>query len=171
MLYLLNVSNPNRLSADSGFTFAELLAPALADTGAEVTVSAPAPVGDPRVRYVATASPSTKYRARFDPGLDALVAVMRDVRPDVVVANQVEAAPAVRAALLEARVDALVAGYCHYLPFSFTAGQQMRLDRPWTTGVWGGVCSWRSRPVSRPVTGCWSTRPQPCRGRRRLRHG
>ncbi|WP_435271981.1 glycosyltransferase [Streptomyces parvulus] len=128
VLYLLNVSNPNRLSADSGFTFAELLAPALADTGAEVTVAAPAPVGDPRVRYVATASPSTKYRARFDPGLDALAAVMRDVRPDVVVANQVEAAPAVRAALLEARVDALVAGYCHYLPFSFTTGQQMRLD-------------------------------------------
>ncbi|MFC9463722.1 hypothetical protein [Streptomyces coelicoflavus] len=128
VLYLLNVSNPNRLSADSGFTFAELLAPALA---------APAPVGDPRVRYVATVSPSTKYRARFDPGLDALAAVMRDLRPDVVVANQVEAAPAVRAALLEARVDARVAGYCHYLPFSFTAEQQMRLDPSFDDGGLG----------------------------------
>ncbi|WP_239081302.1 glycosyltransferase family 1 protein [Streptomyces coelicoflavus] len=54
--------------------------------------------------------------------------MIRETRPDVVIANQVEAAPAVRAALLESRVDALVAGYCHYLPFSFTGGQQLLLD-------------------------------------------
>ncbi|WP_217166807.1 glycosyltransferase [Streptomyces sp. AC512_CC834] len=128
VLYLLNVSNPHRLSADSGFTFAELLTPAFADAGVEVTLASPAPVGDPRVRYVPTVSPSTKYRARFDPDLDGLVDVIRETRPDIVIANQVEAVPAVRAALLEARVDALIAGYCHYLPFSFTGGQQPRLD-------------------------------------------
>ncbi|WP_239081303.1 hypothetical protein [Streptomyces coelicoflavus] len=59
VLYLLNVSNPHRLSADSGFTFAELLTPAFADAGAEVTLASPAPVGDPRIRYVPTVSPST----------------------------------------------------------------------------------------------------------------
>ena len=45
MLYLLNISNPDRLSSDSGWVFADLLAPALADAGAEVTVAAPAQVG------------------------------------------------------------------------------------------------------------------------------
>lgn len=120
VLYLLNVSNSSQLSADSGYTFADMLAPALTDAGAEVTVASPVPVGDTRVHFALTTSPSTKYRARFDPGMDALVALIRDRRPEVVVANQIEAAPAIRAALLEAGVDALIAGYCHYLPFSFT---------------------------------------------------
>ncbi|WP_436737997.1 glycosyltransferase family 1 protein [Streptomyces sp. BBFR102] len=128
VLYLLNVSNSSQLSADSGFTFADMLAPALTDAGAEVTVASPVPVGDTRVHFAPTTSPSTKYRARFDPGMDALVTLIRDRRPDVVVANQIEAAPAIRAALLEAGVDALIAGYCHYLPFSFTDSGVLELD-------------------------------------------
>ncbi|WP_246561712.1 glycosyltransferase family 1 protein [Streptomyces roseirectus] len=128
LLYLLNVSNPGHLSADSGFTFAELLTSAWADAGVEVTVGAPVPVGDERVRFVATASPATKYRARLAPDLDGLASVVREVRPQAVVVNQIEAAPAVRAALVEAGVDALVAGYCHYLPFSFDNGERLCLD-------------------------------------------
>lgn len=128
VLYLLNVSNPHRLSSDSGFTFAELLTPALVDAGAEVTVAAPVPVGDARVRFEPTVSPPTKYRARFDPVMDNLADMFRDIRPHIVIANQIEAAPAVRAALMEARVDAMIAGYCHYLPFSFTSGHQPALD-------------------------------------------
>jgi glycosyltransferase involved in cell wall biosynthesis len=128
LLYLLNVSNPNRLSADSGFTFADLLTPALADAGAEVTVAAPVAAGDSRVGFEPTVSPSTKYRARFDPGLNGLVDLIRRARPEVVVANQIETAPAIRAALLEAHVDALIAGYCHYLPFSFTEDGHLALD-------------------------------------------
>ncbi|GAA2875051.1 glycosyltransferase family 1 protein [Streptomyces mexicanus] len=128
LLYLLNVSNPNRLSADSGFTFADLLTPALTDAGAEVTVAAPVAAGDARVGFEPTAAPATKYRARFDPGLNDLVDLIRRRRPEVVVANQVEAAPAIRAALLEAGTDALIAGYCHYLPFSFADDGNLALD-------------------------------------------
>ncbi|MFJ9893596.1 glycosyltransferase family 1 protein [Streptomyces sp. NPDC091280] len=128
VLYLLNVSNPNRLSADSGFTFADLLAPALTDAGVEVTVAAPVPAGDRRVGFEPTVSPATKYRARFDPGVCGLADLVRRTRPEVVVANQIETAPAVRAALLEAGRDALIAGYCHYLPFSFTDGGRLVAD-------------------------------------------
>ncbi|MEU6680975.1 glycosyltransferase [Streptomyces sp. NPDC046925] len=128
VLYLLNISNPDRLASDSGWIFADLLAPALADAGAQVTVAAPAAAGDGRAAFWRTAVPGTKYRARFAPDLDELVAMIREVRPDMVVANQIEAAPAVRTALLEAGSGAVLAGYCHYLPFSFTAGQQLRVD-------------------------------------------
>ncbi|MGW5659471.1 glycosyltransferase [Streptomyces sp. NPDC003758] len=128
VLYLLNISNPDRLSADSGWIFADLLAPALTDAGAEVTVAAPAPAGDDRCGFHRTEAPGTKYRARFSTDIDELVALIRSERPDVVVANQVEEAPAVRTALLEARSEALLAGYCHYLPFSFNAGGQLLLD-------------------------------------------
>jgi hypothetical protein len=128
LLYLLNVSNPDRLSADSGFTFADLLTPALADAGAEVTVAAPVAAGDRRVSFTPTTAPATKYRARFDPGVAGLVDLVRRVRPEVVVANQVEAAPAIRAALLESNVDARIAGYCHYLPFSISRDGRLALD-------------------------------------------
>ena len=128
LLYLLNVSNSSQLTADSGYTFADMLTPALADAGVEVTVAAPVPAGDDRVQFVRTTSPSTKYRARFDPGVGALVRLFRQRQPEVVVANQIEAAPAIRAALLEAGVDARIVGYCHYLPFSFTDTGQLELD-------------------------------------------
>ncbi|WP_256725981.1 hypothetical protein [Streptomyces sp. IMTB 2501] len=58
----------------------------------------------------------TKYRARFSADIDELIALIRAERPDVVVANQIEEAPAGRTALLEARSDALLAGspaICH----------------------------------------------------------
>ncbi|GLF94053.1 glycosyltransferase [Streptomyces yaizuensis] len=123
VLYLLNISNPDRLSSDSGWIFADLLAPALADAGAEVTIAAPAPAGDDRCGFRQTKLPGTKYRARFSADIDELVALIRAEKPDVVVANQVEEAPAIRTALLEAGSGALLAGYCHYLPFSFDDGQ------------------------------------------------
>lgn len=137
VLYLLNVSNSGRLSADSGFTFADLLTPALADAGAEVTVASPVPAGDTRVRFERITSPATKYRARFDPGMDTLIDAIRRHRPEVVVANQIEAAPAIRAALLEAGVDAKVVGYCHYLPFSVTAAGELELDPSLSDGGLG----------------------------------
>ncbi|MGW7359639.1 glycosyltransferase family 1 protein [Streptomyces sp. NPDC054802] len=128
VLYLLNISNPDRLSADSGWIFADLLTPALADAGAEVTVAAPAPAGDSRCGFHRTRVPGTKYRARFSADIDELVGLIRAEKPDAVVANQIEEAPAIRTALLEAGSDALLAGYCHYLPFSFAGGGQLVLD-------------------------------------------
>ncbi|MFJ6213823.1 glycosyltransferase family 1 protein [Streptomyces sp. NPDC092296] len=128
ILYLLNISNPDKLSSDSGWIFADLLAPALIDQGADLIVAAPARVTDERAHFQRMPVPATKYRARFDPGVDQLAGLIRRTQPDVVVANQVEAAPAIRAALLEARSPALLAGYCHYLPFSFTDRGVLKVD-------------------------------------------
>jgi glycosyltransferase involved in cell wall biosynthesis len=128
LLYLLNVSNPGKLAADSGFTVAELLLPALADRGAEVTLAAPARVTDERIWFERTPLPGTKYQARFGADIGALAAMVARARPDVVVVNQIEHVPAVRAALLDARIDAMVAGYCHYLPFAVGDHGGVRLD-------------------------------------------
>ncbi|MFG2972399.1 glycosyltransferase [Streptomyces sp. NPDC048331] len=126
ILYLLNISNPDKLASDSGWIFADLLAPAMIDQGAEFVMAAPARVSDGRAHFERTAVPANKYRARFDPGMDELVALIKRTTPDIVIANQVEAAPAVRAALLEAKSDARLAGYCHYLPFSTEHGGLVR---------------------------------------------
>ncbi|MFJ4617930.1 glycosyltransferase family 1 protein [Streptomyces sp. NPDC088812] len=93
-----------------------------------MTVAAPAAAGDARCGFHQTKVPGTKYRARFSADIDELVALIRAERPDAVVANQIEEAPAIRTALLEAGSDALLAGYCHYLPFSFSGGGQLLLD-------------------------------------------
>ncbi|MEU4234340.1 glycosyltransferase family 1 protein [Nonomuraea sp. NPDC026600] len=123
VLYLLNISNPDRLSADSGWVVADILLPALTDAGADVTLASPAPVRDARVGFWPMPVPATKYRARFDGDTAALAGLVRRSSPEVVVANQIEAAPLVRSAMLEARCDAVLAGYCHYLPFSFDEGR------------------------------------------------
>jgi glycosyltransferase involved in cell wall biosynthesis len=121
LLYLLNVSNPQRLASDSGWLFADILTPALADQGTEVTVGCPVPVTDRRVRHVPLPGAGDKYGTRFTADVAAIAALVRQVEPAVVVANQVEHAAAVRAALLAARSGALLAGYCHYLPFHVDA--------------------------------------------------
>jgi hypothetical protein len=65
LLYLLNVSNPQRLASDSGWLFADILTPALADLGVDVTVGCPVPVTDPRVGHVRLPGPGDKYQTRF----------------------------------------------------------------------------------------------------------
>ncbi|MCX4644085.1 MULTISPECIES: hypothetical protein [unclassified Streptomyces] len=58
VLYLINIFNPDHLSADSRWIFADLLAPALVGAGAEVTVAEPAPV-----RAVASTRPGHRERS------------------------------------------------------------------------------------------------------------
>lgn len=119
LLYLLNVSNSSRLSADSGWIYADILTRALSDAGRDITLVCPVPVSDSRVRHmVPPPAPTGKYRVRITHDVGYLAQVLRATRPDTVVVNQVEAAPAVRAAMLDAGVEAQVVGYCHYLPFS-----------------------------------------------------
>ncbi|MGI8312879.1 hypothetical protein [Saccharopolyspora hattusasensis] len=129
LLYLLNVSNPDRLSSDSGWIFASVLLPALVDAGVEVSIGCPAELPDARVRSLRTGVPSTKYRARFALDIDEVVRLLRQTRPEVVFANQVETAPGVRAAMLETGcADHVLAGYCHYVPFHLDAAGEIVLD-------------------------------------------
>ncbi len=137
LLYLLNVSNPGRLSADSGLLFADILAPALLDRGVRLTVAGPVGLADPRAGHVEVSAPATKYRARFAFDVDACAGLLGQVRPEVVAANQIEAAPGVRAAMLEAGTDALLVGYCHYLPFHVDGAGRMHLDPSLSDGDLG----------------------------------
>lgn len=111
MLYLLNVSNRDRLSSDSGWIVADALASAWQATGAQVTVAGPVPVSDPDVGYVPVEWPATKYRVRFEPCTDDIVAAIVRSRPDLIVACQIETAAAVRVAMMECASDAVLAVY------------------------------------------------------------
>ncbi|WP_239341994.1 hypothetical protein [Frankia sp. CiP3] len=117
VLYLMNISNPDRLASDSGWLFADLLAPVLVDRGVAVTIGGPAKVADQRVSFTQVLAQSTKYRARFTSDVHQLVSLIREIQPTAIVANQIENGSAIRAALVEAGSDAMLAGYCHYLPF------------------------------------------------------
>jgi glycosyltransferase involved in cell wall biosynthesis len=138
VLYLLNVSNPDRLSADSGWLFADILGPALVDLGARVTIGCPVPVSDPRIEHLPVPVVSSKYRVRFSTNVAALASLVEHVAPSVVVANQVEHAGAIRAAILEAGSRARVVGYCHYLPFHVD-GQGVQPDAAFGDGGLGSA--------------------------------
>ena len=126
-LSLLNVSNPDRMTADSGYIFSGLLATALLDKGHEYVSLSPVPLPDIRAGHRYMSSPSTKYRARYDFPYEDVLAHLRDEAPDVVLVNQVELAPKVRAIVQELRLDAKVVVYCHYLPF-FLEGEKLLVD-------------------------------------------
>jgi hypothetical protein len=128
LLYLLNVSNPDRLSADSGWIFANVLLPALADAGVEISIGCPVALPDPRVRSLPTAVPGTKYRARFGLDMDEVATLIRETRPVVVFANQMENAPGLRAVMLETGCTGMLAGYCHYVPFHLDAAGEIVRD-------------------------------------------
>jgi hypothetical protein len=137
VLYLLNVSNPDRLSADSGWIFANVLLPALADRGIEISIGCPVALPDPRVRSLPTSAPTTKYRARFGMDMDEAAALIRASRPEVVVANQIETASALRAVMMETALAGTLAGYCHYVPFHLDAGGEIVLDPSLNDGQLG----------------------------------
>lgn len=137
VLYLLNVSNPDRLSADSGWIFANVLLPALADQGMEISLGGPVALPDARVRSLLTTAPQTKYRARFGVNMDEAAALLRASRPEVVVANQIEIAPALRAVMMETGCPGTLAGYCHYLPFHLGAGGEIVRDTSLNDGQLG----------------------------------
>lgn len=119
LLYLLNVSNASQLSADSGWIYADILTRALTDAGQNITLVCPLPVTDPRVRHMVPPPAATsKYQVRITHDVGYLAQLLRATRPDTIVVNQLEAAPALRAAMLDAACTAQVVGYCHYLPFS-----------------------------------------------------
>lgn len=117
LLYLLNVSNPDRLSAGSGWIFANVLLPALADRGVKIAIGCPVAMQDQRVRSLPTTVPGTKYRARFGLDMDEAAHLTRQTRPAVVFANQMENAPGLRAVMMEIGCAGALAGYCHYVPF------------------------------------------------------
>jgi glycosyltransferase involved in cell wall biosynthesis len=140
LLYLLNVSNPDRISSDSGWVFADVLLPALADCGVNVVLASPSPVTDGRVRWLRTQSPLTKYHARFDNDCARLRELLAEANPRIIVANQIEQVPAIRAAMLAAHIDVPVVGYCHYLPFYLDpAGRIVKDPSLDDGGLWQSV--------------------------------
>ena len=95
----------------------DVLSPALSDRGVSVSVCGPCGVSDARVKHMPLSvklSPSGRWRVEHDQAVWAL----RQVRPAVVVAGQVETAPGIRAALRAVGSHAVMAAYCARLPFS-----------------------------------------------------
>ncbi len=119
ILHILNVSNGERLTADSGWIFAELIGSELLKRGHDFIVAGPAPIREPSSEFVKVDAPVGKYAARFGFSFADLLRAVRDAEPTHILVNQPEIVPEVRAAILEARGTAVVGCYCHYVPFLY----------------------------------------------------
>lgn len=118
VLSILNVSNPDRIHADSGYIFSNLIGSALCDLSHEFTSVSPVPLVDERSGHIYLPPPVNKYEARLRLPSNAVEDAILRTRPDVILVNQVEATAQVRAIAVSAGLTPKIASYCHYLPFT-----------------------------------------------------
>jgi glycosyltransferase involved in cell wall biosynthesis len=116
ILSILNVSNRERLGADSGVIFHRLLFERLARKGAECVVAAPVDLGLLNVRWAAFEPGSSKYDVRFRFDWDAASRLILAEKPDLLFVHQVEQTSHFRALLVTLRLPTRLITYCHYWP-------------------------------------------------------
>ena len=114
ILSILNVSNRERLGADSGVIFHRLLFERLARAGAECVIAAPVDLALQNVRWAAFESGSNKYDVRFRFDWDATAQLLVAEKPDVLFVNQVEQTSHFRALLVTLGLPTRLIAYCHY---------------------------------------------------------
>lgn len=117
ILHILNVSNGSRLTADSGWVFADLIGGALISRGHDFTIAGPARIREAQSGFIQIDAPPNKYAARFGFDFAGLMKAINVAEPSHIIVNQPELVPEVRAALLESDRTAVIAAYCHYIPF------------------------------------------------------
>lgn len=130
ILSFMNVSNPDRISTDSGWIFYNLLGHEFVKLGHDFTFAAPvnldkiedgiAAANDQgRFHFVPIDFGKSKYEVRFSfPYREAREAI-KNADPDIIIVNQLEVARNISAALKDVGSTAKIVSYAHYIPWWF----------------------------------------------------
>jgi glycosyltransferase involved in cell wall biosynthesis len=120
LLSLVYPSNYPNFEADSIYTFNRVLLTSLVNNGAfDVHIGGPSafPAFDDRVHVHSFGTGINKFHVRFGCAWDELVALIRDVRPAVILVHMPEQAAAVSVIVRDLLgLDATVVSYVHYVP-------------------------------------------------------
>jgi glycosyltransferase involved in cell wall biosynthesis len=116
LLFVSNTTNPDNISTDSGWIFAGLLLRELVRKNIECTFMGPMDICVPGVTWIEMRMSTNKFSARFDVPVAEITRALQEARPTHILLNQVEHAPAVRAAVVSMGLNATLMGYCHYIP-------------------------------------------------------
>lgn len=130
ILSFMNVSNPDRISTDSGWIFYNLLGREFVKQGHDFTFAAP--VNLDKFEHPPSAANDhgcfeffpidfgkTKYEVRFSfPYREAKEAI-KNADPDIIIVNQLEVARNISAAIKDVSSTAKIVSYAHYIPWWF----------------------------------------------------
>jgi hypothetical protein len=116
ILSMLNVSNRERLGADSGAIFHRLLFENLARGDIECVIASPVDLGLRNVRWARFEPGSSKYDVRFRFDWDAAARLLLAEKPELLFVNQVEQTSHFRALLVTLGLSTRLITYCHYWP-------------------------------------------------------
>lgn len=140
ILSLLNVTNRERLTTDSGYIFYNLLADKFIESGGSFTFASPSPVSNKNTKHVLMELGRNKYEARFAFDWDKISELVRSEKPDVILINQMELAPNFRALVTSLGVKTKIAGYAHYIPYDIDEEGKIRTDNSLNgNGLWESI--------------------------------
>ncbi|MEM6781257.1 MAG: glycosyltransferase family 4 protein [Pseudomonadota bacterium] len=117
IMSLMNVTNGDRCGADSGWIFNNLIAEEFIRAGHEFIFVGPTPLKEGLGTNVPYDFGGNKYSIRFDFNLDDFIRIINEHDPDVILANQLEIVPQLRAASTLGPNRAKIFGYAHYIPW------------------------------------------------------
>ena len=133
IISLLNVSNVDDLSCDSGLTFQKLILQELQKIGHEVHLILPNSnkiksyyMENVKIHYLNMGE--TKYKVRYYIDWDGLISILKEVEPDIILNNQIELSPSIRAIFESSHLNIKLMSYCHYLPFYFDQNNNIVVD-------------------------------------------
>lgn len=117
ILSFLNVSNRQKIDADSGYIFFNILSPFFSQGKNSFTFVAPIPLDDPFCKHIPFELGDNKYAVRFNFPWAKIVNIINEEKPDVVIVNQIELIPNYKAVLETIGSKSIIVGYAHYIPF------------------------------------------------------
>lgn len=119
ILSILNISNKDNISCDSGYIFQCILSKQFEKTGHKYVVAGAncpefkqAKELKCKKEYINLGT--NKFSSRFDFNSDEIAKLIQKVKPDVIFNTQVELTSAIRSVLVWNKLDIPIVTYCHY---------------------------------------------------------
>jgi glycosyltransferase involved in cell wall biosynthesis len=127
ILSVMNVTNRESISTDSGYVFYDLLAPHLSKDH-DFTMVGPAALSDENSNHIFMDLGRNKYEARFSFQWDKMSQTLIEQQPDVLIVNQIELLPNYKALCMAINIDPVIVGYSHYVPYGFFPDGDLIVD-------------------------------------------
>ena len=114
---MLNVSNRENLTTDSGYIFYSILAPFFCKNANKFTFVSPEPLPFEKVENIKYDFGKTKYEVRFSFDWEKIEKIILKTKPDILLLNQIELIPNYKILLKTLGLEIPVIGYAHYIPY------------------------------------------------------
>ena len=122
ILTFINVSNRNRIEADSAYIFYNILSKYFTENNKFIIVS-PVALTNKKSIHIYREFGYNKYEVRFSFDWMENEKIIKEIKPDVLLLNQIEQVVNYRALIETIGLKTIIASYAHYIPYRYKDGQ------------------------------------------------